>query len=118
MAAKSRRGKVAPGPQPARARGGLAPPKRKSCLLCKGHVTEVDYKNVDLLRRYTSDRGKIRTRRMTGACRRHQRQVAVAIKRAREMALLPYIGANDSPPRSGGHRDGRGGSGRRHDGDA
>jgi small subunit ribosomal protein S18 len=68
-------------------------------------VVEVDYKDVDKLRRYTSDRGKIRSRRMTGACRKHQRQVAVAIKRAREMALLPYIGPNDAPsskPRSSG----------------
>jgi len=79
-----------------RARTG-APFKRKSCNLCKNHAVEVDYKDVSLLRRYLSDRAKIRSRRMTGACRRHQRLVAVAIKRAREMALLPYI-ANDGPP--------------------
>ena len=72
--------------------------KRKSCLLCKDHLREVDYKNISLLRRYVSERGKIRTRRMSGACRRHQRLVAVAIKRAREMALLPYVGPNDGPP--------------------
>ena len=65
--------------------------KRKSCLFCKDKTRDVDYKNVDQLRRYTSERGKIRSRRMSGACRRHQRQVAVAIKRAREMALLPYV---------------------------
>ena len=52
---------------------------------------EVDYKNVNQLRRYISEKGKIRNRRITGACRRHQRQVAVAVKRAREMALLPYV---------------------------
>lgn len=96
------------GDKPAgRGRGSLGPPRRKSCFLCKDHVAEVDYKNIDMLRRYTSDRGKIRSRRMTGACRRHQRQVAVAIKRAREMALLPYVGANDAPatrPRSGPRR--------------
>ena len=51
---------------------------------------EIDYKNANQLRRYVSEKGKIRSRRITGACRRHQRQVAVAIKRAREMALLPY----------------------------
>jgi len=51
----------------------------------------VDYKNVNHLRRYVSEKGKIRNRRITGACRRHQRQVAVAVKRAREMALLPYV---------------------------
>lgn len=91
----------------ARGRGPLGPPRRKSCFLCRDHVAEVDYKDVDMLRRYTSDRGKIRSRRMTGACRRHQRQVAIAIKRAREMALLPYVGANDAPatrPRSGARR--------------
>jgi small subunit ribosomal protein S18 len=71
--------------------------KRKSCLLCKDHVREVDYKNISLLRRYVSERGKIRSRRMSGACRRHQRLIAVAIKRAREMALLPYVTANDGP---------------------
>jgi len=54
-------------------------------------VAEVDYKNASQLRRYVSERGKIRNRRMTGACRRHQRQVAAAVKRAREMALLPYV---------------------------
>jgi small subunit ribosomal protein S18 len=71
--------------------------KRKSCLLCKDKVREVDYKNVNQLRRYMSERAKIRNRRMTGACRKHQRQIAVAIKRAREMALLPY-GAEAGPP--------------------
>ena len=50
----------------------------------------MDYKNVNQLRRYVSEKGKIRSRRITGACRRHQRQVAAAVKRAREMALLPY----------------------------
>jgi small subunit ribosomal protein S18 len=74
--------------------------KRKSCFLCKDKVREVDYKNVTQLRRYVSERGKIRTRRMTGACRRHQRQVAVAIKRAREMALLPYVAEAGPPSRS------------------
>ena len=53
-------------------------------------MTEVDYKNINQLRRYVSEKGKIRSRRITGACRRHQRQVALAVKRAREMALLHY----------------------------
>ena len=66
-------------------------PRRKSCSFCKDKVREVDYKDVNQLRRHVSDRGKIRGPRMTGACRRHQRQLAVAIKRAREMALLPYV---------------------------
>ena len=72
--------------------------KRKSCHFCKDKIDEVDYKNVDQLRRYMSDRGRIRNRRMSGACRRHQRQVAVAIKRAREMALLPYVVSGGAPP--------------------
>jgi small subunit ribosomal protein S18 len=78
--------------QPGRKRPGLSGPiRRKSCFFCKDKVEEIDYKNVNQLRRYISERGKIRSRRITGACRRHQRQVAVAVKRAREMALLPYV---------------------------
>ena len=98
MAAKGKRSKSNSDRPSTRARVGLAPTKRKSCYLCRDHVDQVDYKDVDKLRRYTSDRGKIRSRRMTGACRRHQRQIAIAIKRAREVALLPYIGPNDGAP--------------------
>ena len=65
--------------------------RRKSCYFCKDKIDEVDYKNYYQLRRYVSEKGKIRSRRITGACRRHQEQVAVAVKRAREMALLPYV---------------------------
>ena len=54
-------------------------------------MEDVDYKDVGLLRRYISEKGKIRSRRITGACRRHQNQVSRAIKRAREIALLPYV---------------------------
>jgi small subunit ribosomal protein S18 len=72
----------------ARTTGG----RRKSCFFCKSKVDEVDYKNVNELRRYVSEKGKIRSRRISGACRRHQRQVAVAVKRARELAFLPYVG--------------------------
>ena len=68
------------------------PGRRKSCFFCKSKIDEVDYKNVNELRRYVSEKGKIRNRRISGACRRHQRQVAVAVKRAREIALLPYVG--------------------------
>jgi small subunit ribosomal protein S18 len=67
-----------------------APVRRRNCYFCKEKIEEIDYKNVNQLRRYISERGKIRSRRITGACRKHQRQVAVAVKRAREMALLPY----------------------------
>jgi len=65
--------------------------RRRNCFFCREKIDEVDYKNFNQLRRYISEKGKIRSRRTTGACRRHQRQVAVAIKRAREMALLPYV---------------------------
>jgi small subunit ribosomal protein S18 len=67
------------------------PARRKSCYFCKEKIEEVDYKNYNQLRRYVSEKGKIRSRRITGACRRHQEQIAVAVKRAREMALLPYV---------------------------
>jgi small subunit ribosomal protein S18 len=67
------------------------PSRRKSCFFCKEKIEEVDYKNANQLRRYISEKGKIRSRRITGACRRHQNQVATAVKRAREMALLPYV---------------------------
>ena len=70
---------------------GGAQVRRKNCFFCKDKIDEVDYKNFNQLRRYVSEKGKIRSRRITGACRRHQRQVAVAVKRAREMALLPYV---------------------------
>jgi small subunit ribosomal protein S18 len=74
-----------------RSGAAAAPGRRKSCYFCREKIDEVDYKNQNQLRRYVSEKGKIRSRRITGACRRHQRQVAVAIKRAREMALLPYV---------------------------
>ena len=74
-----------------RAGASSAPTRRKSCFFCKDKVDEVDYKNTNQLRRYVSEKGKIRNRRVTGACRRHQRQVAVAVKRAREMALMKYV---------------------------
>ena len=65
-------------------------PRRKYCQFFKEDVDYIDYKDVQLLRKYTTDRGKIKPRRVTGACTQHQRDLAVAIKRAREMALLPY----------------------------
>jgi small subunit ribosomal protein S18 len=69
-------------------RGGA---RRKSCQYCRDKVDQVDYKDVGALRKFISDRGKIRSRRITGACRRHQKQIAKAVKRARELALLPYV---------------------------
>jgi small subunit ribosomal protein S18 len=78
----NRRQRSAPG-----ASGG----RRKSCHFCRDKVDQIDYKDFQSLRRYLSDRGKIRSRRITGACRRHQSQLATAVKRARELALLPYV---------------------------
>jgi small subunit ribosomal protein S18 len=78
--------------------------RRRNCFFCKEKIAEIDYKNVNQLRRYISEKGKIRSRRITGACRRHQVQIATAVKRAREMALLPYV-AEGSEERSGGRRD-------------
>lgn len=71
---------------------GMRRVKKKVCHFCTEKLEHVDYKDVALLRRYTSDRAKIRARRVTGNCPRHQRAVANAIKTAREMALLPYAG--------------------------
>ncbi len=62
------------------------------CQFCTESTAVIDYKQVDLLRRYITDNGKIRPRRQTGACAKHQRAVAKAIKRARHLALLPYTG--------------------------
>jgi small subunit ribosomal protein S18 len=65
--------------------------RRKSCPFCKDKVDVVDYKDFGTLRRAMSEKGKIRSARITGCCRRHQRQLAIAIKRARELGLLPYV---------------------------
>ena len=90
--------------------------KKKICIFCKDHVTWVDYKDVNLLKRFMSDRGKIRSRRVTGNCAQHQRDVQVAIKTARELALLPYTqrtvsergpGRGPRPPRGEGGERGR-----------
>jgi small subunit ribosomal protein S18 len=65
--------------------------RRKSCQFCRDKVDIVDYKDFGALRRAMSEKGKIRSARITGNCRRHQRQLAIAIKRARELGLLPYV---------------------------
>ena len=82
--------------------------KKKVCIFCKEHIEWVDYKDVNLLRRFMSDRGKIRARRVSGNCSQHQRDVAVAIKTARELALLPYTqrSINERGPGRGGGRGG------------
>jgi small subunit ribosomal protein S18 len=81
--------------------------KKKICIFCKDHINWVDYKDVNLLRRFMSDRGKIRARRVSGNCVQHQRDVAIAIKTARELALLPYVQRAAAESRGG--RGGRGG---------
>ena len=68
----------------------LRKPKKKVCQFCKDKTAYVDYKDTTLLRKFISDRGKIRARRVTGNCVQHQRDVAIAVKNAREVALLPY----------------------------
>jgi len=64
--------------------------KRKVCIFCKDRIEYVDYKDVMTLRKFVSERGKIRARRVSGNCVQHQRDVATAVKNARQMALLPY----------------------------
>ncbi|MFQ5947820.1 MAG: 30S ribosomal protein S18 [Acidimicrobiia bacterium] len=64
--------------------------KKRVCYFCKEKIDYIDYKDVALLRKYMSDRAKIRSSRVTGNCVQHQRKVANAIKNARELALLPY----------------------------
>ena len=71
--------------------GAAGPARRRFCHFCQENIDEVDFKDLAALRRTVSERGKIRSRRVTGTCRRHQLQVAVAVKRAREMALLPNV---------------------------
>src|SRR5437763_7888508 len=90
-------------PKDDRRRGG----KKKVCMFCKEQVAWVDCKDVNVLRRFMSDRGKIRARRVTGNCAQHQRDVAVAIKTARELVLLPYT-QRTTTERAGGRGPGRG----------
>jgi small subunit ribosomal protein S18 len=75
------------------AKAVLRKPKKKVCQFCKDKDAVVDYKDTALLRKFISDRGKIRARRVTGNCVQHQRDVATAVKNARELALLPYTSA-------------------------
>jgi small subunit ribosomal protein S18 len=67
------------------------PPKRKVCRFCERNLRDIDYKKVDILKKYTLERGKISPRRVSGTCAYHQRRLATAIKRARLLALLPYL---------------------------
>lgn len=78
-------------PKGADKKGWARKGKPKVCPFCREQAKWIDYKDVQTLRKYLSDRGKIRARRVTGACTQHQGDIAAAIKNAREMALLPYM---------------------------
>lgn len=69
--------------------------RKKVCRFCTENIDTIDYKDVGLLQRYVTDRGKIRPRRQTGTCAKHQRRLATAIKRARQIALLPFVAELD-----------------------
>jgi small subunit ribosomal protein S18 len=90
-------------------KGGPGSGRRKPCPYCKDKIDQVDYKDIEGIRRFISEKGKMRSRRITGACRRHQNQIARAVKRARELALLPYVAESSGRDDEGG----RGGRGRR-----
>jgi small subunit ribosomal protein S18 len=83
-------------------------PKRRYCIFCKDHAEYIDYKDTQMLRKFMTDRGKIKPRRVSGNCAQHQHQIAIAIKRAREVALVPYTVAVVS----GSKGEGKGGRGR------
>ena len=87
--------------------------KKKPCALCRDKIEWVDYKDVNLLRKYMSDRGKIRARRVSGNCSQHQRKIALAIRTARELALVPYT--QRTVTERGGGRSRRGERGRPRD---
>lgn len=74
-----------------RPRSGMRKGRRKVCAFCVDRVESIDYKDVARLRRYVSERAKILPRRVTGTCARHQRELTVAIKRARQIALMPFV---------------------------
>ena len=66
--------------------------RKKVCVFCADKIEHIDYKDINRLKKCVSDRAKILPRRISGACAKHQRQITVAIKRARHVALMPYIG--------------------------
>ena len=108
----ARNGKVQKKRKPAEVKGGRVRRGRpKVCLFCTEHIEWVDYKDTALLRRFINDRGRIKARGATGTCAQHQRDVAVAIKTARELMLLPYVvrtlAADKGERRGGGPRRGR-----------
>jgi small subunit ribosomal protein S18 len=101
--------------KPADPRGRLRRGRPKVCLVCTERLDYVDYKNSAFLRRFMSDRGKIKSRANTGTCVQHQHDVAIAIKNAREMALLPYAVRTMAADKGGGRRGRGSGPGRSGD---
>ena len=93
--------------KPSDAKGRVRRGRPKVCIFCTEHIDWVDYKDTALLRRFMSDRGKIKSRANTGTCSQHQSEVAMAIKTARELALLPYAVRTLAGDKSAGRR-GRG----------
>ncbi len=81
--------------------------KKKPCRLCKDKVKSVDFKNVDLLNRFITERGKILATRLSGNCAKHQRMVAGAIKKARLVALIPFVKVVSGPSRERTFKGGR-----------
>ena len=79
------------GPRPGGRPRGRYAPRRRVCSFCVEHVKHIDYKDYERLRRYVSDRAKIEPRRKSGVCAKHQRALSTAIKRARHLALLPFV---------------------------
>ena len=82
---------AAPAAKPAFRQNNVNRKKKKVCQFCVENLTEIDYKETARLRKYISERAKILPKRVTGTCAKHQRDLAIAIKRARTMALLSYI---------------------------
>lgn len=95
--------------KPADAKGRVRRGRPKVCVFCFEHIAWVDYKDTNMLRRFMSDRGKIKSRANTGTCAQHQSDVAVAIKNARELALLPYAVRTLAGDKSAGRRGRSGG---------
>ncbi len=97
-------------PRPAEGKGRVRRGRPKVCRFCAEDAVWVDYKDVNVLSRFLNNRGRIKGRGTTGTCAQHQRDVAVAIKTARELALLPYVvlaQSTDSNDRRGGGRRGQ-----------
>jgi small subunit ribosomal protein S18 len=82
----------------------IRPIEPKPCPFCQAGVKEIDYKDVDTLKKYMTDRAKIKPRRVTGCCQQHQKRLASAIKQARVMALVPFTNTITSSRTGGGRR--------------